>query len=67
MLVINLILSFTGIVALGGSEQQNPQFTTTHAILTIVFGFVLIFVAPVLALFCWFFPLYYAYRYDVIL
>ena len=60
MLVLNLIMSFTGLVAF----QNNPtaSFNETQAVITIVFGFVLLLIGPVLALFCWFFPLYYAYR-----
>ena len=64
MLVINLFMSFTSVIVFG-QNIPNAPFNSTHAILSMVFGFVLILICPVLALFCWFFPLYYAYRYDV--
>ena len=63
MLVLNLVMSFTGIAAFTPlSDGKTSSFNETTAVLTIVFAFILVLVGPVLALFCWFFPLYYAYR-----
>ena len=56
MLVLNLVMSFTGIAAFTPlSDGKTSSFNETTAVLTIVFAFILVLVGPVLALFCWFF------------
>ena len=66
LLFLNLVLSVPGAIAVGNvnTREKNISFTQTNAVVTIVLGILWLFVLPIGALFCWFMPAYYAYRYD---
>ena len=61
LLLLNVILAIPGAYY-ATAEGANTELSATSAILNIVFGIIFLLVDPFLALFCWFMPLYYAYR-----
>ena len=61
LLLLNLILATPGAYYTTARSEQT-DLTVTSGILGIIFGGLFLVMNPVLALLCWFMPLYYAYR-----
>ena len=63
LLFLNVIFAIPGAYY-ATADGDNTELSARDAILTIVLGIIFLLMDPVLALFCWFMPLYYAYRKD---
>lgn len=64
LLLLNLILSAPGAYYAINDGDDKTDVSATQGIVTVVFAIIFLFMDPVLALLCWFMPLYYAYRKD---
>ena len=53
-------MAIAGVAVVVG--QKDTDYSPTAAIINVVLSIIWLFVFPVLALFCWFMPVYTAYR-----
>lgn len=63
LLFLNVIVAIAGVVAV--VSKKNTAYNPNNAIVNVVMSIIFLFLFPVLALFCWFMPVYTAYRYCI--